>query len=625
MKLVYTQEAFDSYCQTKDENGTIINITFTDEELQNEEWKCLSNISIKYKGILENLNNIKTLSLYNESSYYISNLGRIAYYDSLNNQLMLLKVTDDKGYKKICINKYKYFIHRLVALLFIDNEHFDILQYVNHINTRYNGNKVSNLEWTDKHGNRYNSNDKEKDYSNIKGNDTSKVILYINLVTLEIQEFESINKIASYLNCTTNTIRNCINTNDISKKVIEYNDSLYTVLYKYSKDDTHTRSENNEPIVQLSNLQEFIKVHLDFIELQDITKHDKAYFRNILHCCRMNREKQNCSHGSGPELYKWMFLTDYIKFGNETTKNFDIHKLDSIFKLKFVQLTRAKKFIKIWSILDIINDKSLTFDNIIRACYDPNKSYNETIVGGKGKYYKWLFLNDYLRIKQISSLDELTKDDMININQSKATINGFNKKNENLLQRYNLTYSKIEEIISNIKNRYVISEEIPIDINNREFTYIDVEMKDNITQETYEMMYGFKFTEDNLRNEKWYSISKYMNSIYKEFLKSKNSKEIKLYKDQGYFISNLGRIGRYSKKKDKILLSPLSIDKDNYRYVNIYNEKYALYRLVAYIFCINDDIENKTEVHHIDYCVEHNWPSNLEWCTQKYNLQLRRM
>ena len=291
MKLVYTQEAFDSYCQTKDENGTIINITFTDEELQNEEWKCLSNISIKYKGILENLNNIKTLSLYNESSYYISNLGRIAYYDSLNNQLMLLKVTDDKGYKKICINKYKYFIHRLVALLFIDNEHFDILQYVNHINTRYNGNKVSNLEWTDKHGNRYNSNDKEKDYSNIKGNDTSKVILYINLVTLEIQEFESINKIASYLNCTTNTIRNCINTNDISKKVIEYNDSLYTVLYKYSKDDTHTRSENNEPIVQLSNLQEFIKVHLDFIELQDITKHDKAYFRNILHCCRMNREK----------------------------------------------------------------------------------------------------------------------------------------------------------------------------------------------------------------------------------------------------------------------------------------------------------------------------------------------
>lgn len=49
------------------------------------------------------------------------------------------------GYRRVCINKKKYFIHRLVATYFIPNIHNKPI--INHKDGNKRNNHVSNLEW----------------------------------------------------------------------------------------------------------------------------------------------------------------------------------------------------------------------------------------------------------------------------------------------------------------------------------------------------------------------------------------------------------------------------------------------------------------------------------------------
>ena len=74
--------------------------------------------------------------------YEISSLGEVRNYKT---NIILKPSINSKGYKRISLHGKKYFIHRLVATLFISNN--DNLLQVNHIDGNKLNNNYKNLEW----------------------------------------------------------------------------------------------------------------------------------------------------------------------------------------------------------------------------------------------------------------------------------------------------------------------------------------------------------------------------------------------------------------------------------------------------------------------------------------------
>jgi hypothetical protein len=88
----------------------------------------------------------------------------------------------------------------------------------------------------------------------------------------------------------------------------------------------------------------------------------------------------------------------------------------------------------------------------------------------------------------------------------------------------------------------------------------------------------------------------------------------------GYLIYSDGRV--WSKKTNKFLRPQPNAK--GYLQVCLSNgsvKKYvAIHRLVATAFVVNDNIDEKTEVNHIDENIINNDASNLEWITPNENL-----
>ena len=91
---------------------------------KNEEWKLLNNISTNNK-------------------YYISNYGRVK--SDTNKGIRIMKVHKANGYYRVQILHKMYFIHRLVAIYFIDNP--NNYEQVNHKDFNRCNNCLENLEW----------------------------------------------------------------------------------------------------------------------------------------------------------------------------------------------------------------------------------------------------------------------------------------------------------------------------------------------------------------------------------------------------------------------------------------------------------------------------------------------
>ena len=103
-------------------------------------------------------------------------------------------------------------------------------------------------------------------------------------------------------------------------------------------------------------------------------------------------------------------------------------------------------------------------------------------------------------------------------------------------------------------------------------------------------------------------------------------KYIKGY-EMKYQISNLGQVksltGGSKRRKEKILKPGKT--QDGYLFVGLYKDgkkkTFRISRLVATEFISNDDVENKTQVNHINENEkENNKYTNLEWVTPKENI-----
>lgn len=85
---------------------------------------------------------------------------------------------------------------------------------------------------------------------------------------------------------------------------------------------------------------------------------------------------------------------------------------------------------------------------------------------------------------------------------------------------------------------------------------------------------------------------------------------------ENYSVSNYGRF-----KKGRKLINVKYDSQHEYKTVSIDGKRYRAHRIVAMVFCENDDPENKTVVDHINNNKIDNRAENLRWCTVKENTQ----
>lgn len=103
-----------------------------------------------------------------------------------------------------------------------------------------------------------------------------------------------------------------------------------------------------------------------------------------------------------------------------------------------------------------------------------------------------------------------------------------------------------------------------------------------------------------------------------------------------YLVSNYGRI--YSFKNKAIKNKKKSFKKKHKRRktIELYlmtrlvddngvlSNSIYIHRLVAFVFCVNDDTEHKTEVHHIDVNPLNNKADNLVWLTPEEHREIHK-
>ena len=127
-------------------------------------------------------------------TYFISNLGNVKN----GKDAILKQTTTKKGYNRISIGNPRktYIVHRLVALMFIENELNK--SQVNHINGIKNDNRVENLEWMTNQENTIHAWE-----NGFKENQRKLIPSYKNKIILDLQTgiyYESVKEYRKIMN-----------------------------------------------------------------------------------------------------------------------------------------------------------------------------------------------------------------------------------------------------------------------------------------------------------------------------------------------------------------------------------------------------------------------------------------
>lgn len=147
--------------------------------LKDEVWKEIPFDLVKFKG------------------YSISTYGRVR-----NNKGRITTGYSKKDdYLVVNVNRKGYYIHRLVALVFIPNLNNEPI--VNHKDGNKQNSKLDNLEWTDYSGN--------SNHAVLIGKIPTKSIIQYDINNNKINEFNSVKEASEYLKISTGTVANICN------------------------------------------------------------------------------------------------------------------------------------------------------------------------------------------------------------------------------------------------------------------------------------------------------------------------------------------------------------------------------------------------------------------------------
>lgn len=112
---------------------------------------------MKVKEFYNQIDNemIKHYDSSTKKDYYVSFMGEVYSVDKSNKNKVkrLKKSVTPHGYLTVGINGKNQKVHRIVAKAFIYNNEPDTKKEVDHINNLKFDNRVSNLQWIDKHNN----------------------------------------------------------------------------------------------------------------------------------------------------------------------------------------------------------------------------------------------------------------------------------------------------------------------------------------------------------------------------------------------------------------------------------------------------------------------------------------
>ena len=120
----------------------------------------------------------------NYPNYKISNTGVVK-----NAKNKIIKQREKDGYYKLTLsdnnNPKDFFIHRLIAIQFIENP--DNFKIVDHINGDKKNNNISNLKWTDHSGNTKNWHSHKTNHNKVIQYDLNhNVIKFWNSVSFSV-------------------------------------------------------------------------------------------------------------------------------------------------------------------------------------------------------------------------------------------------------------------------------------------------------------------------------------------------------------------------------------------------------------------------------------------------------